>query len=106
MTYLPKLKSVNKIILKYLEFLYMDEQFKMVSTPKPIILLRSARKLVRANIYPTKRTLGFYKCEGKRCEAYININQKWTFTSTVTGEACTINYRFDCKEKHFFLSSF
>ena len=45
MTYNPKLKSVNKVVLKYLDLLYMDEEFKGVFTPKPIVSFRSARKL-------------------------------------------------------------
>ena len=30
MTYHPKLKSMNKVILKYLDLLYMDKQVKRV----------------------------------------------------------------------------
>ena len=45
MTYHPKLKSMNKVILKYLDLLYMDNEVKRVFTPKPVISLRSARKL-------------------------------------------------------------
>ena len=66
MTYHPKLKSTSKVILKYLDLLYMDNEVKRVFTHKPIISLRSARKLnsylVRAKLYPTERTIGSYKC--------------------------------------------
>ena len=70
MAYHPKHKSMNKVILKYLDLLYMDNEVKRVFTPKPIISFQSARKLssylVRAKLYPTKRTVGSYKCGGKR----------------------------------------
>ena len=34
MTYHPKLKSMSKVILKYLDLLYMDKEVKRVFTPK------------------------------------------------------------------------
>ena len=72
MTYQPKFKSISKVILRYLDLLYMDKEIKKVFTPKPMILFRSARKigsyLVRAKFYPIKRTTGSYKCGGKRSE--------------------------------------
>ena len=37
MTYHPKLKSMNKVILRYLDLLYMDNEVKRVFTPKPMI---------------------------------------------------------------------
>ena len=103
MTYHPKLKSMNKVIVKYLDLLYMNNEVKRVFTPKPMILFRSARKLssylLRAKLYPTERTVGSYKCGGKRCEVCINVNETSTFTSTVTGETYIINHRFDCNER-------
>ena len=66
MIYQPKLKSMNEVILKYLDLLYMDNEVERVFTPEPMISFRSARKLssylVRAKIYPTERTVGSYKC--------------------------------------------
>ena len=103
MTYHPKLKSMIKVIQKYLDLLYMDNEVKRVFTPKPMISFRSARKLssylVRAKLYPTERTIGSYKCGGKRCEVCINVNETSIFTSTVTGETYIINHRFDCNER-------
>ena len=65
MTHHPKLKSMKKVINKYLDLLYMDNEVKRVFTPKPMISFQSARKvssyLVRAKLYPTERTVGFYK---------------------------------------------
>ena len=53
---------MNKVILKYLDLLYIDNEVKRVFTPKPIISFQSARKLssylVRAKRYPTERTIG------------------------------------------------
>ena len=37
MIYHPKLKSVNKVVLKYLDLLYMDKKVKSVFTPKLMI---------------------------------------------------------------------
>ena len=34
-TYHPKLKSMNKVVLKYLDLPYMDKEFKRVFTSKP-----------------------------------------------------------------------
>ena len=103
MTYHPKLKSMKKVILKYLDLLYMDNEVKRVFTPKPTISFRSAKKLssylVRTKLYPTERIVGPYKCGGKRCEVYLNVNETSTFTSTVAGETYIINHRFDCNER-------
>ena len=103
MTYHSKLKSMNKIILKYLDLLYMDNKVKRMFTPKSIISFRSARKLssylIRAKLYSTERTIGFYKCGGKRCEVCINVNETSTFTSIVTGETYIINHAFDCNKR-------
>ena len=91
MTYHPKLKSMKKVILKYLDLLYMNNEVKRVFTPKPMISFRSARKLssylVRAKLYPTERTVGYYKCGGKHCEVCINVNETSTFTTTVTNKS-------------------
>ena len=45
MTYHLKLKSMNKVILKYLDLLYMDNEVKMMFTPTPMISFQSTRKL-------------------------------------------------------------
>ena len=90
MTCHPKLKSVNKFIFKYLDLPNMDKEVKRLFTPKLMISFWSARKLssylVRAKLYPTEKTVGSFKCGGKGCEFYINLNETSTFTSTVTGE--------------------
>ena len=45
MTYQPKLKSMKKATLKYLDLLCMGKEVKSVFTSKPMITFRSARKL-------------------------------------------------------------
>ena len=81
----------------------MDDEVKRVFTPKPMISFRIARKLCsylrRAKLYPTKRTVGSYKCGGKRYEVCIKVTETSTFTSTVTGETYIINHRFDYNER-------
>ena len=63
----------------------MDNEVKRLFTPKPMISIRSAKKLssylVRAKLHPTKRTVGSYKCDGKRCEVCINVNETSAFTN-------------------------
>ena len=97
MTYHSKHKSRNKVILKYLDILYIGKE------AKPMILFQIARKLssylVRTKLYSTKRTLGSYKCGGKGCEVCININETPTYTSPVARETCIINHRFDSNER-------
>ena len=103
MTYHPKRKSMKKVVLKYLDLLYMDNEVKSVFTPNPMISFRSARKLssylVRAKLYPTERTVGSFQWSGKRYEICINVNETSTFTSTVNGETYIINHRFDCNKR-------
>ena len=102
MTYHPKLKSMNKVILKYLDLLYKDNEVKRVFTSKSMISFQSVRKvssyLVRAKLYSTEKTVGSCKCGGKRCKVCLNVNETSTFTGTVTGETYIINHRFDCNE--------
>ena len=68
-----------------------------------MISVRSARKLnnyfIKAKLYPTERIVESYKCGGKPCEIYINVNETLNFNSTVTGETYIMNHRFDCDEK-------
>ena len=94
---------MNKVILKYLHLLYMDNEVKRVFTPTPMISFRSSRKLssylVRSKLYLTKRTLRSFKCGGKRCEVCINDNETSTFNSTITEENYIIKHRFDCNER-------
>ena len=77
-TYHPLLKSLSAITDKNLSILYMDKEVKRVFTPRPMVSFCSARKLnsylVRAKLCPLERTVGSYKCKGKRCQVYNNIS--------------------------------
>ena len=81
----------------------MGNEVKRVFTSKPMISFQSAGKLssylVRTKLYPTKSTVGFYKCGGKRSEVCINVNERSPFAITVTGKTYIINHRFDCNER-------
>ena len=81
----------------------MNNEVKKVFTPKPVISFRSGRKmgsyLVRAKLYPEERTKGSFKCGSKRCEVCLNVTETSTFASTVTGETCIINHKFNCNGK-------
>ena len=76
MTYHSKLKSMDEVILKYLEFLYMGKEVKRMFAPKPKISLRVVRQLSsylgRAKIYPIRRTVASDKSGGKLCVVCIN----------------------------------
>ena len=104
LTYHPKLKSLNKILTKNLYLLYMDKEVKKIFTPKPMISFRIAIKLsnylVRTKMYPIERIVGSKNCGSKRCEVCINVNERSTFTSTVTGEPFIINHKFDCNTRY------
>ena len=74
-----------------------------VFTPRPMISFRSASKmssyLVRAKLYPEKRTKGSFKCGSKRCEVCQNVNETSTFASTDTGETYIISHKFNGNDK-------
>ena len=66
----------------------MNEEAKKVFTPGTMIFFRSARKLssylVRAKLHPIEKTAGSFKCNGKRCQTFLNVKKTDTFTSTTT----------------------
>lgn len=42
--------------------------------------------LVKAELYPWKRSVGSKKCNRVRCQTYTNVNKINNFTGTVTGK--------------------
>ena len=64
---------------------------------------RSSRKLnsylVRAKLYPIDRIVGFKACRKKRCEVSVNVCERDTFSSTVTGETFEINHKLNFDDK-------
>ena len=81
----------------------MNEEVKSVFTPAPMISFHSARKLssyiVRAKLYPLKRTIGSVQCKGKQCQTCHNVKETETFNSTATGKTFKINHELNCNEK-------
>ena len=75
----------------------MNEETKKVFSPRPMVSLRSPRKIsryqVRAKLYPLDGVVGSTKCSKKRCEASMNVSEANTFTSNVTGEAYKVNHK-------------
>ena len=79
----PNLKNLSFLIRKNLKFLHGDAESKRVFRPAPFVSLRSVRKLkiflVRSKVYPLERKVGSAKCNGKRCEVRLNINETNSF---------------------------
>ena len=103
-TYQPLLKSLSGITDKNLSILYMDKEVKKLFTPRPMASFCRARKLnsylVRAKLYPLERTIGSYKCKGKRCQVCNNITETDSFTCINDQLIFKINHRFDCNKKY------
>ena len=87
-TFHPLLKDFGHLIHKNMYLLYMDQEAQRVFMSGLMITFRNARKLssclVRAKLYPLKRTVGSCKCYGKRCEVCDNVTETLTFTSPIT----------------------
>ena len=87
-TYHPLLKDFASVIRKHLYILYLSKEVKEIFTPGPMVSFRGARKLgsylVRAKLYPIERSVGSFKCNGKRCQVCLNVTETKTFSSTVT----------------------
>ena len=102
-TYHTKLKNLSKIIKDNLYLLYMNDEVKKTFTPSPMISFCSSRKIssyiVRAKLYPLRRTVGSSKCGKKRCEVCDVISETDTFSSTATIESFKINHKFNCNDK-------
>ena len=79
-TYPPGLKNRDQIINRNLHLIYIDQEVKKVFTPKPFVSFRSARKLsicmVRAKLYHLERKVSSFKCEAKRCQTSLNLNER------------------------------
>ena len=79
LTYNPNFNNLSFLIRKNLQFLYADPETKRVFTPAPFVSFRSARNLksflVRSKVYPLKRKVGSAKCNSKRCQVCLSINE-------------------------------
>ena len=78
-TYYPLLKIIGKIINDNLYLLYMNEEFKHLFTPGPMVSFRRSRKissyLVRAKLYPVERSVGSFNCKRPRCQICTYVNE-------------------------------
>ena len=89
-TFYLKFKSIGQLLNKHLHILYIDQETKNVFTPRPMATFRSGRKLssylIRAKLYHIERIVGSHKCEGKLCEACLNVQETSCLSSSVTSE--------------------
>ena len=76
------------MIRKHLYILYLSEGVKEIFTPGSMVSFQGARKLesylVRAKLYPIERSIGLFKCNGKRCKACLNVTETKKLSNTVT----------------------
>ena len=81
----------------------MNDEVKKAFTPGPMVSFRGARKLssylVRAKLYPLERSVGSFKCNGKRCQVCINVTESNTFSSSVDKKEYVIYHSFNCNDK-------
>ena len=79
----------------------MNDEVKKVFSPKPMISVRSVKKLssylARAKLYPIGRTVGSFKCTKKQCEVCENVNTIGSFTYSVTENTYKINHKLSCE---------
>ena len=72
------LNCLGKIIKDNLCLLYINDEVKKVFSLKPMMSLRSTRRLssslVSAKLYPIERTVGSFNFTKKRCEVCKNVN--------------------------------
>ena len=76
-TYHPFLKNFASVIKKHFYILYLSKEVKEIFTPGPMVSFRGARKLgsylVKTKLYPIERSVGSFKCNGKRCQVCLNV---------------------------------
>ena len=81
----------------------MDKHVKKVFTLHPLVSFCCACKLnsylVRAKLYPFKRTVQSHKCKNKRCQVCNNITEADSFTCSNDQTNFKINHKFGCNER-------
>ena len=57
----------------------MNDEVKKAFTPGPMVSFRGARKLssylARAKLYSLERSVGSFKCNGKRCQVCMDMKK-------------------------------
>ena len=103
LSYNPNFNSLSFSIRKNLRFLYADPGTKRVFMPAPFASFRSARSLksflIRFKVYPLDRKVGSAKCNGKRCQVCLNINETDAFESFQTKQKYKINHDLNCNDE-------
>ena len=101
----PSLNCLSRIIKDNLNILYVSRESKAVFSPGPMVLFRSARRIIsylmRGKLYPLERFVGSRQCKRRRCEVCTNVPVTDTFSSTVTGETFQINHKLNFDDKCF-----
>ena len=81
----------------------MYDEVKKAFNPGPVVSFREARKLssylLRAKLYPLERSVGSFKCNGKRCQICMNVTESNTFSSSVDKKEYVISHSFNCRDK-------
>ena len=102
----PRVKISLLLVLWLYIYIYIynhGTKCKEIFTLGPMVSFRGARKLgsylVRAKLYPIERSLGSFKCNGKRCQVCLNVSETKTFSSTVTKKEYIINHKFNGNDK-------
>ena len=85
--------------------MYADPETKRVFTLAPFGSIQSAinlkRFLVRSKFYLLERKVGSAKCNGKRCQVCLSINETDTLESFQTKQQYKINHHLHCNDKVF-----
>ena len=81
----------------------MNDEVKKAFAPGPMVSFQGTRKLssylVTEKLYPLEKSVGSFKCNGKRCQVCINVTESNTFSSSVDKKEYVINHSFNCNDK-------
>ena len=101
-TYHPSLQNIDRIFHIHLDLLYSDQEVERAFTAGPMALFRSERKissyLIWVKLFTLERRVVSLKCEGRRCQVWLNATETETFTSTCTNQTYKINHELNCNE--------
>ena len=98
-TYYANFKNLSFLIHNNQQFLYVDPDTKRVFTSAPFIFFRTDRNLksflVRSKVYPLERKVGSAKCNGKRCQMCLSVNETDVSKSFQTEQKYKINHHYN-----------